>query len=151
MKFINDNEIVGRAFFEPQWDDGVKRPSPGVFTKNNTSVTRQLTLTEEQMINILKSDVENDRVIVRAIGLITVAGIKAIGQESQPEKIFFEVTEDPTANNPNHGEIIPFEDEEKLKLRQKVPRGVSGKIGKSLSMLILESSGDIVERIPPEQ
>lgn len=151
MKFIDDNEIVGRAFFEPQWDENVKRPSPGVFTKNNTSVTRQLALTEEEMIDVLKKDVENDRVTVRAIGLISVAGIKLVGEESQPEKIFFEVIADPTENNPNHGEIKPFEDEQKLKPRQKVPRGVSGKIGKSLLMLILKTSGEIVERLPPEQ
>lgn len=151
MKFIDDYEIVGRAFFEPQWDESVKRPSPGVFVQNNTSVTRRKELTEEELIRILKSDVENDRVTVRAVGLISVEGIKVIGQESQPEKIFFEVTEEPTVNNPNHGEIIPFQDEEKLKPRQKVPRGVSRKIGQSLSMLILETSGNIIERIPPEQ
>lgn len=147
MNFINNDEIVGRALFEPQWDDSVKRPSPGAFTRNNTSVTRHTFLTQEDLIEILKKDVENEKVTVKAVGLIHVSTIKDIGD---PSKIFFEVSEMPTVNNPHHGEILPFEDEEKRKIKSAVPRGVSRKIGEALEILTLTVSGDVIDRLPPQ-
>lgn len=145
MKFIGDDETVGRALFEPDWDPSVKRLTPSAFTRNNTSVTRLLE-GEPTLISHLKKDVENDKVKVKAVGLIKVSQIKKIGLESET-KIFFEVNEAITDSNPHHAEIMPFENEAKNLLRKSVSRGVSKKIISALNLLIVDSNGSINERI----
>lgn len=146
MKFISDDEIVGRALFEPDWDESVRRLTPSAFTGNATSVTRELG-DEDTLIDLLKQDVEKGKVIVKAVGLVAVKTIKKIGLESKESKTYFEVCEDPTELNPNHAEITPFSDEQKSNRKKAVSRGISKKIILSLDLLILDAQGDVVERI----
>ncbi|WP_421505741.1 hypothetical protein [Erwinia rhapontici] len=145
MKFISDDETVGRALFEPEWDPTVKRLTPSAFTRCNTSVTRLLS-NEPTLINYLKSDVENGKVKVQAVGLITVSQIKSIGLESET-KIHFEVNEAITEKNPHHAEVLPFDDEARQSLRKNVSKGVSRKITHALNLLILDATGSVTERI----
>ncbi|MHC0465109.1 hypothetical protein [Kosakonia cowanii] len=151
MNVIDNNEIVGRALFEPQWDNSTKRPSPGAFSRVDTSVTRKADLCDSELINILKKDVEHKpEVIVKAVGLISVEKIKQIGLDSTDAKTYFKVIESPTETNKYHAEIIPYADEKGIDKKKNVSKGISRKIGDSLELLIVNATGEVMEIIPPK-
>lgn len=145
MKFLSDDETVGRALFEPEWDPTVKRLRPSAFTRNDTSVTRLL-VDETTLIKYLKNDVENGNVIVKAVGLIKVSEIKKLGTEGDP-KIYFEVSEAMTEKNPHHAEILPYSDEDKSIQRKNVSKGISRKIVGALNLIIIDGNGSVIERL----
>ncbi|WHQ73431.1 hypothetical protein [Pantoea sp. Lij88] len=148
MKFISDDETVGRALFVPDWDPGVKRLTPSAFKRCDTSVTRLLD-GEQTLINYLKNDVENGKAVVQAVGVISVSKIKAIGLITD-NKIHFGVKESITLKNPHHAEIIPFSDEQKTNIKSSVSKGVSRKLVDALNLWIVDTAGLITERIEPK-
>lgn len=150
---LDDNEVVARALFTPEWDENVKRGSPGCFKRNNTSVTRQNGLALDQVIAYLKADVESPEknIVVRAVGLITVREVKEIGASYQ-DPIHFEVLEKPTPKNPAHAEIIPFLDAERAKPKAgDLSRGLSRQISQALDIFLLSPEGAVVDRSPPQR
>ncbi|MCX4218723.1 hypothetical protein MKZ87_13850 [Pseudomonas sp. MCal1] len=150
---LGDNEVVARALFTPEWDENVKRGSPGCFKRNNTSVTRHKGLTMEEVIAYLKGDVESPgkNVVVRAVGLITVRDVKEIGVAYQ-DPVHFEVLEKPTAKNPAHAEVTPYLDAERTKLKPgDLSRGLSRQISQSLDIYLLTPEGEVIERSPPQR
>jgi hypothetical protein len=149
---LESSEIVARALFPPEWDENVKRGSPGCFKRNNTSVTRHKDLPFEKVLAYLKADVEKpgSTVIVRAVGLVSVATIKEIGAKNQ-DPVHFEVFEKKTDINPAHAEVVPFSQAVRAAPNKEVSRGLSRKISDALDITIVTPEGEIEGRSPPQQ
>lgn len=147
---VESTHTVARALYLPQWDENVRRGSPGCFKRNNTSVTVQKSLSFTELIARLKVDVEKpgSDVVVRAVGLITVARIKEIGM-ANPTPVYFELWEKPTSNNPDHAEIFPYDFAAQAKPKKEVPRGLSGKLTSALDLTIVGPSGEVEGYNPP--
>jgi hypothetical protein len=149
MALVDDDQLVGRALYEPQWDENVNRSTPSAFGKGDTSVTKLLPLGEGPLISLLKSEVEKGSVVVKGIGLISVSCIKQAGEKAVPLAHYFQVPEMPTPTNPDHAEIHIFEDKACASKKNKVPKGICKKITKALEILVLDSSGKLIFRNPP--
>jgi hypothetical protein len=147
---VDGSETVARALYPPEWDENVRRGSPGCFKRNNTSVTRSKNMSFAQLLACLKSDVERpgSNVVVRAVGVITVDEIKEIGRANQ-KPVHFEVWEDPTDNNPDHAEIFPYDCAAQALPNKEVPRGLSRQMSNALSLTLVTPSGEVEGHNPP--
>lgn len=147
---VEDSELVARALFTPEWDERVQRGTPGCFKRNNTSVTRHKDLSFPSVLAYLKGDVEKvgSAVVVRAVGIISVANIKALGLQNQ-NPVHFEVYEKKTAKNPAHAEITPFTFAVQASPNREVSRGLSRQISSALDIIIVAPDGEIEGRSPP--
>lgn len=146
---VDSSETVARALYPPEWDESVRRGSPGCFKRNNTSVTRCQGQEFPQLLARLKSDVEKPGVVVRAVGVISVRQIKDIGL-ANPNPIHFEVWEKPTVNNPDHAEVTPYACAAQAVPNDQVSRGLSRQISNALSLTLVTPSGEIEGYNPPE-
>lgn len=147
---VEVTESVARALYLPEWDENVRRGSPGCFKRNNTSVTRCKDMDLTSLIDRLKSDVERpgSPVIVRAVGNITVAKIKDVGANYQ-DPVHFEVWEKPTDNNPAHAEIYPYDSAAQAAPNKQVSKGLSRKLSNSLHLTLVTPAGQIEGENPP--
>ncbi|MNO98536.1 hypothetical protein D3C76_902840 [compost metagenome] len=147
---LDDTEVVARALFTPEWDERVKRGSPGCFKRNNTSVTRHAGLTFTQVVAYLKGDVEkpDKDVIVRGVGLISVKDVRSLGKTYQ-DPVHFDVISKPTPKNPAHAEVVPFTEPERTTIKRDVSRGLSSKISQALDIYVLAPDGSVEEHSPP--
>lgn len=147
---LDDTEVVARALFTPEWDERVKRGSPGCFKRNNTSVTRHAGLTFSEVVAYLKGDVEkpDKNVVVRGVGLISVRDVRSLGETYQ-DPVHFGVICKPTPKNPAHAEIVPFSEPELTTTKRDVFRGLSSKICQALDIYVLAPDGSVEERSPP--
>ncbi|MCS4314473.1 hypothetical protein M2397_004793 [Pseudomonas sp. BIGb0381] len=147
---VDEGETVARALYPPEWDEAVRRGSPGCFKRNNTSVTRNGHMKFDQLLARLKSDVERpgSGVLIRAIGLITVGNIKEIGR-ANPKPVHFEVWEKATDGNPDHAEISPYDCAAQAHPNKTVPRGLSSQLSKALSLVLVTPDGEIEALSPP--
>jgi len=145
-----DSDLVARALYPPEWDERVKRGSPGCFKRNNTSVTKHTGLSFDEVVSYLKRDVEkpDSTVVVRAVGTIGVAKIKQLGLNYDPV-VHFQAWEKPTANNPAHAELFPYTEAALVNQRKEVPRGLSRLISNALEVTVITPSGEIEEVIQP--
>ena len=147
---VEVSETVARALYPPEWDENVRRGSPGCFKRNNTSVTRSKDMDLPSLITRLKSDVERpgSPVIVRAVGVITVGKIKDIGANYQ-DPIHFEVWEKPTDKNAAHAEIYPYDSGAQATPNKQVSKGLSRKLSNSLHLTLVTPEGHIEGENPP--
>lgn len=139
--YLIDEQVIARALFKPQWDDEVNRGTPSSFEKNNTSVTFFGEIKLDDVISLLKNDVEKSgRKVVKGIGIIRVKRLRFIGENLEGDrKIIFRVKGDPTQENKNHAEIIPYSKDDKV--LNKVSRSVCRTIADSLLVVVLDPSG----------
>lgn len=147
---VDGVETVARALYPPEWDEAVRRGSPGCFKRNNTSVTRYGRMSFAELLERLKSDVERpgSGVVIRAIGLISVDRIKEIGKANQ-KPVHFEVWEKATPNNPSHAEVTPYDFAAQSLPNKAVPRGLSSQISKALDLTLVNPDGEVEGRSPP--
>jgi len=148
--YLSDKTVVARALFEPQWDAKQKRGTPSSFKKNNTSVTRFNGNNLDEVIALLKRDVENKpNVTVKAIGIIRVSKIKSIGMNrTSGDPILFQVKESPTENNEYHAEVIPYNN--KSEVLPKLPNSISSTITKGLLVVVVDEHGKAEECLKPK-
>ncbi|MGO4001468.1 hypothetical protein ABVN23_10165 [Pseudomonas fluorescens] len=147
---VDGSETVARALYPPEWDENVRRGSPGCFKRNNTSVTRVKTMSFEQLLARLKGDVERpgSTVVVRAVGVVKVDEIKEIGRANQ-NPVHFEVWKKPTDNNPEHAEIFPYNCAAQAHPNKEVPRGLSRQLSNALSLTLVTPDGEVEGHNPP--
>lgn len=147
---VEGGETVARALYPPEWDETVRRGSPGCFKRNNTSVTRCGQMSFADLLARLKNDVERpgSDVVIRAVGLISVARVKAIGVANQ-KPIHFEVWEKATESNPDHAEISPYDVAAQCLPNKAVPRGLSSQLSKALDLTLVTPDGEIDGYNPP--
>lgn len=126
---VDGDEIVVRALHEPFWDAENKRGTPSAFGNGNLiSVSRTSVLSESQIIQILKQDLETPDRRIEAIAEVSVERIVSCGSSNDDadQGVFLSVVKDPTENNIAHAEIMGTDgDRRRLK---KISRGVGNKI-----------------------
>lgn len=133
-------EEVVIALHPPRWDPKLNRGTKSIFEKPNTSVSRRVISSIEEIVASFRRSIQGGKVDLKGYGVIGVAAIQAIGAESQ-NPIAFEVTIDPvdpseldTIGNPAHAEIIPFAPD-KASIKARVSDGVCSKLEKALTVV----------------
>ncbi|MEE5061144.1 hypothetical protein V2J93_20350 [Pseudomonas alliivorans] len=136
-------EEVVIALHPPRWDPTLNRGTKSIFAKPNTSVSRKVISSLEEIVASFRRSIQGGNVDLKGYGVIGVSAIQAIGAESQ-NPIAFEVTidpveptdEDPTGNAA-HAEIIPFAPD-KISIKTRVSDGVCSKLEKALTVVQVE-------------
>jgi hypothetical protein len=138
--FALPEEEVVIALHPPRWDPKLNRGTKSIFEKPNTSVSRLVISSIEEIVASFRRSIQGGKVDLKGYGVIGVGAIKAIGEESQ-NPIAFEVTVDPVdptredpIGNPAHAEIIPFAPD-KASIRPRVSDGVCSKLEKALTVV----------------
>lgn len=157
---LHEGEHLVKGMYPPQWMPELKRGSPGIFEKNNTSVTRMNEIGLGEAIKLVKADIETkdgapNGKITAAVGVITVADVVEIGKtpldgKKPPPVVHFRVYEEKTEQNEYHAEIVPFEDVEYSKSKKNVSTGYSRKLRDKLHNYLLDADGNITEENPPD-
>lgn len=132
---VDGDEIVVRALHEPFWDPENRRGTPSAFGNGNLiSVSRTSVLSESEIIQILKQDLETPDRCIKAIAQVSVEKIILCGssKDDADQGVFLSVVKDPTENNVAHAEIMGTDgDRRRLK---KISRGVGNKILQACSI-----------------
>ncbi|NAO29347.1 hypothetical protein PsdCFBP2356_22935 [Pseudomonas syringae pv. dysoxyli] len=130
-------EEVVIALHPPRWDPTLKRGTKSIFAKPNTSVSRRVVSSIEDIVASFRRSIQGGSVDLKGYGVIGVDALQAIGAES-PSPIAFEVTVDPVnptredpVGNAAHAEIIPFTPD-KASIKTRVSDGVCSKLEKAL-------------------
>lgn len=138
--FACPEEEVVIALHPPRWDPKLNRGTKSIFEKPNTSVSRRVISSIEEIVASFRRSIQGGKVDLKGYGIIGVGTIKSIGKESE-NPIAFEVTVDPVdpthedpIGNPAHAEIIPFASD-KASIRPRVSDGVCSKLEKALTVI----------------
>lgn len=94
-----DHENILRAINEAHWDVTKNRASSSLFKGPNTSVSRLLILSREEIVEIFKRDLPHPPI---SIGELNVGNLMQIGQNCN---FPLSVEQDPVEGNPAHAEI----------------------------------------------
>lgn len=155
---LDDTEVLIRGIKLEEWSEDAGRPSPTIFERGNTSVTRIDQIGLSEAIRRVKSDIEKKDIPETALvaaGKISVKQIKDIGltpiPERQPPKIHhFQVWEDITDTNDMHAEIVPYDDSSHSTPKKRVAFSYSRMLAKSVHLYLTNKEGDVIGENPPE-
>lgn len=155
---LDDTEVLIRGIKLEEWSEDAGRPSPTIFERGDTSVTRIDKIGLPEAVKRVKSDIERKDIPETALvaaGRISVRKIKDIGLKPIPEKQapkihHFQVWEEATDTNDMHAEIVPYDDSSHSTPKKRVSFSYSRILAKSVHLYLINEDGDVIGETLPE-